>query len=432
MAPYAPEWMSNIRDPRRPPPLAHIRSPHNLHRRSRPYRDGDLRPDHHDQDHAVEVHIVRDIIDDHPDHPININFNYGPVHIHQNCLCPNPSAHTCSPATAASGRRNTTTGITYPYPPLPGPPPPPPPAAGAPTRRRPSRPPLQPLGHSAPRPYHPRPAGSPPRHASARSVTRIIVPSPESGYSSSSSSALDEPPPRRHRSGSPRPRRGILRTDRSTGRGEVGPGGGVTVTTTSSSSSSAAAAGAIPAAHGGGQIRVQVGICDGCLTRRRLVWGGYCAECEVFVDSGGDDVDEDEISLSSPGPVSPRIWARARSPGPGTGTALRRGGGHGGALRVRYVSGGREDSAPADRRGMRGRELLERERESDFQREEREAMERNRLRRDRERDAVRNGVRRGVRWDADVEARDRGRDRRSYPRTTERVYFSESEGDSAW
>ncbi|KAK4104413.1 hypothetical protein N658DRAFT_177323 [Parathielavia hyrcaniae] len=454
MAPYAPEWMTNLRDPRRPPPLAHLRSPHDLHRsRQLRDRDGDLRrPGDRDQDLArrdtdVEVRIVRDIIDDHPDHPININFNYGPVHIHQNCLCPNPSAHTCSvqhdTTTTTSRRRQGPT--TYPYPPLLGPPPPPPPPAAPPPTHR-----GRPAGPS-PALYRPR---SPPRHAAAPNtctITRIVVPSLES-ESSSSSTDLDEPPRRRGISrtrgtgGSPRPRRGILRTDRFTGGGGGG-GGGVTVATTSSSSSAAASASTPSATRGGGQVRI--GTCNRCLTRRRLVWGGYCADCEYYLVGSGGEESEEIVSVSSPGPVSPRVRARARSPGPGTGTGWRRGGGgpgawsgggngNGGPVRVRYGSERSEDGGPG-RRAMREgeilareRELLEREREREYQRAEREAVERDRLRRDRERDAIRNGFRRGVRWESNVEVRDGGGDRRCYPRTAERVYFSDSEGESAW
>ena len=120
MARYTPEFIAI-----RQRSTAHIRDPRTV-QVSRSRRD-DRYDDYRDRigDGAVEVRIANDIIEDHPDHPININFNYGPVHIHQpSCNCSDPSSPHCAyprglpngpggSGAAAASRRNS---LPYPYP----------------------------------------------------------------------------------------------------------------------------------------------------------------------------------------------------------------------------------------------------------------------------------------------------------------------------
>ncbi|KAK4139008.1 hypothetical protein BT67DRAFT_438307 [Trichocladium antarcticum] len=112
MARYGLDFADQVRPPRPPRPFAHIRPPHHhprysgsrQHHRDRDRdRDRDLTSRIADGYGAVVVErqIVTDLADDFPDRPINVNFNYGPVHIHQNCSCPG-SAHTCGPARPSS------------------------------------------------------------------------------------------------------------------------------------------------------------------------------------------------------------------------------------------------------------------------------------------------------------------------------------------
>ncbi|KAJ4302464.1 hypothetical protein N0V88_002609 [Collariella sp. IMI 366227] len=104
MARYGVEFADDIRDPRRPRPLANIRSPHEVqNQRSRKNRSRSRSRDrgrdrnqprntngrdHIVSDGVIETRIANAIIDNNPDNPVNINFNYGPVHIHQTCTCP--------------------------------------------------------------------------------------------------------------------------------------------------------------------------------------------------------------------------------------------------------------------------------------------------------------------------------------------------------
>ena len=253
MARYAPEWLDNIRRPR---PTAHIREPHGSHR---PSRHRDSRPDDRDRDRsrigdgAVEVRIVNGIIEDHPDHPININFNYGPVHVHHPCSCPDHSPHTCVP------RRNTLP--PYPYGPAGGgggggggggdrrrPGPPPHPYGPPPPPRQPPRP-SGGGGGGGPNPHLRsilRPPRSPSPTAPRTSTPRAVIVSPSPDSSSDWDSSDDDPPLRG-------------------GGGGGGGSGGRTMTTTTTTTT-------------------RIGICDGCLTRQRLVLDRYCAECEYFAD----------------------------------------------------------------------------------------------------------------------------------------------------
>ncbi len=376
MARYAPEWLDHIRRPR---PTSHIREPQGSHRPS-PHRNS--RPDDRDRDRsrigdgAVEVRIVNGIIEDHPDHPININFNYGPVHVHQPCPCPDHSPHTCVP------RRNTLP--PYPYSPAggeggdrrrTGPPPPPP--------RQPPRPSggagagSNPHLRSILRP--PRsPSPTAPRTSTPRAV--IVSPSPDSSDWDSSD---DDPPVR--------------------GGGGGAGGGGRTMTTTTTTTT-------------------RIGICDGCLTRQRLVLDRYCAECEYFAD----------------GPEGTGGFSRsARGSGPRPTGGFGGSGGGGGGGGVRYVSSGREDAAAEA--VLARREARARWREIELEARDREMRERER---ERERDALggrdafgegRRGLR-GVRWVREVDGRDRDvvRERRYYPGTASEAYYSDSEGDSGW
>lgn len=374
MARYAPEFMDSIRRPR---PLAHIRDPHNLHR-SRQHRDS--RPDDRDRnldrigDGAVEVRIVNDIIDDHPDHPININFNYGPVHFHQTCGCPNPAAHTCIPfPTPGSGRgglsrRNT---LTYRDPPYPS------------DRDSPS-----------PRPPHrPRPPPSNP------------------------------PPPPRLRS--------ILRNRDASG--PVNPRAVIVPSSGSSSSSSAASTSDLDDSETTTRVRrttttttVVLGICDGCLTRQRLVADGLCAECAYFARDAppprpppGSGGGAGGVSLYS---GRPRPAPRPRSMGAWGGGNMNGANGVG----VRYVPMRGEDADVAAAR----REVRERER---WREAELEMRERERAReRERERERESGAGRRGVRWVREVGVRDGGlgRERRYYSGgPAEGAYYTESDLD---
>ncbi|KAK4247882.1 hypothetical protein C7999DRAFT_31694 [Corynascus novoguineensis] len=445
MAPYAPEgWLDGIREPRRPHPLAHIRSPEELDR-SRQHRDRHRSRYSEDRDRpdssVVEVRLVNDIIDEYPDRPVNVNFNYGPVHIHHTCTCPG-GVHTCIPwppttpfstTPTPSSRRRT---LPYPdpyYPPLspappapsrrgpprgqpPPPPPPPPPPSRPPSwppsrppSRAPSRPPLRSiLRNRTPGPQRspsPGPGRRPRRSTStttgtsmststttggSREVT-VIVPSPSSSSLSSSSSDLDDPPPSRVR---PHPRL-------------PGPGPG-------------SGSGAV-----GMTSAMTVGVCGGCLTGRLLLnRDGYCAGCEYagLAAATGEDL---RARARSPGGLRVRSRRPASGAGAWDGSGAYGGGGDWG---VRYVPVAREDAAV--RREMRERERLrEREREIEL---ELEMLERERQREEqRERELLREAGRRGVRWERVSSVRDGGRNSRYYPGETG-AYYSDSGGEGGW
>ncbi|KAK3307796.1 uncharacterized protein B0T15DRAFT_522581 [Chaetomium strumarium] len=374
MARYGSEFTDYIRGPRRPPPLAHIRGFDDPHRPRRPRNlNSASRPDDRiiGGEGDVEVRIVNGIIDEQPDRPLNINFNYGPVHFHQTCACPNPSqgGHTCAPLPGPNGngpisrsnissssiRRHT---LTYPYhdppPPdddrrrRPGPPPPPPP----PSRPALARPRVRFLTRSSA-----ERSPSPPPGPSSRNTVMILP-------SSDSSSELDEP--------------------RTT-----------TVTTTRTS--------------------ITVGICEGCWTRRRLVSDEYCAECEDFANGG---------STSGGGGALPARSVRsALGPGRRRRDSTLGGGG------VRYVTtatgmGNREEEAV--RREMRER-ARERERERERWRREAERERKRELR-----SGIRRGVRWDD--DVEVRDIAPVRESISLysGRPRDAAHYSDSEGDSEW
>ncbi|KAL2269232.1 hypothetical protein VTJ83DRAFT_4078 [Remersonia thermophila] len=247
---YGFDYLDNIRDPA---PLAHIRGPslgRPASRQSREVRvrDGDnngvrdvrarsrsrsrVRAAGRGGTAAAEVRIVNGIIAEHPDRPVNVNFNYGPVHIHHVCGCAGPCPHGDDPLdypdpsprrgrgphsrpSTAPGRRPS---ISYHYspnaffpPPDPPPPsirrpylPPPPPPPVAPTAphllSNPPPPPPPPPPPSGPPPLRSilrRPARAPSRgpaepdpdlRHNPRRRTTILVSSPEATTPSSTSS----------------------------------------------------------------------------------------------------------------------------------------------------------------------------------------------------------------------------------------------------
>ncbi|KAL2136970.1 hypothetical protein VTI74DRAFT_11152 [Chaetomium olivicolor] len=383
MARYGVEFADDIGDPRRLRPLAHIRSPHEVQRsrqnRSRS-RDRDRAgrnqaPSDRDRiiNDAVETRIVNAIIDNNPDNPININFNYGPVHIHHTCSCPGGGhPHTClsRPSPVGSSPRPNRHSITF------RPPPPPSPA----DRRRPPPPPP---------PELPRPL---------RSALRVRAPSPAPGrvrspviVPSSDSSDFDDGG------------RTVARVRyRDTVRNPAMDRTTVTV----------GGAGA-----GAGGASVTVGICEGCFTRKRLVFDDYyCAECEAFAVADG--------ARSQGGGERYCVGERVSSVWNG----------------VRYLPGRGEDVAR--------REERERQRWVEAEMEARERERERELRdRDLREDLIRERMRARVREEREREVRERerereprvvrerysGRERRLYPSGGDRVYFSDSDGDtSSW
>ncbi|KAL2019096.1 hypothetical protein VTK56DRAFT_10127 [Thermocarpiscus australiensis] len=87
---YSGEATDRLREPRRPPALAHLRSPHHRHR---PVRD-----QRRDGDSADRLdRVIPAVADEFPERPLNIfvTRNYGPVHYHlsETCPCCAPSGH---------------------------------------------------------------------------------------------------------------------------------------------------------------------------------------------------------------------------------------------------------------------------------------------------------------------------------------------------
>ncbi|KAK3296629.1 uncharacterized protein B0H64DRAFT_372078 [Chaetomium fimeti] len=280
MARYAPEWMDSVRRPR---PLAHIRSPESINR-SRQRRDREAsrerdrdisrevrrvdRQRDRDRDRGgglvatTDVRMVNDIIDDYPERPVHINFNYGPVSIHPDCTCPNPFAHTCAvpisslssnsnsstapgpPSNIGATRRNTITYPANPY--TPAPPTPasrrggPPSSSSGPAPHPPGgQPPFPRSILRAPRPPRSPSPGPPPPGRVGRAP--VIIPSPES-------SDLDE-----RRAARPRP----PRRPRTASMSRPPPP---------------------PMMPPAGMGMPVVAICEGCLRRRELVVAGYCVD----------------------------------------------------------------------------------------------------------------------------------------------------------